>query len=545
MTNPDYIIIGAGPAGCVLCARLSEDGGTNVLLLEAGGTDRRFIISMPAAVPFTYQDKRLGWGEEAGPEPHLDGRMIDEKRGRVLGGSTSINAMIFNRGNPHDFDSWAALGLAGWGWRDVLPYFKRMETFAEGANDTRGGSGPLKIRRAEARHKLYDLFVQACEQAGHRRPADHNSGDQEGVHIAQQMVGDGHRCNAAQAYLHPNLHRPNLALRRGVVVRRILFEGDRATGVELATGEKIYAGREVLVASGTVGAAKLLLLSGVGPADELRALGLPVLLDQPNVGRNLENHPGVNVQHICRHEDSLVSELGLVGRARLGLEWLLFRRGLGTSSFFETGAFIKSRDDVDYPDLRFEFLPLARRLVGHQLEAIPGYQQWVELSRPKSRGHVRLRSADPSAAPEIIFNYLSKEDDCRDMVQAVRLARDLFAQQAWNAVRGQEIGPGAEAQTDADILAWVRRSVGTGYHAAGSCRMAVRPADGVVDGNGKVHGLQGLRVVCAAIMPQIVNGNLSATTYMMAEKIADDIRDSRTHLARGEARSAHELPLPL
>jgi choline dehydrogenase len=274
----------------------------------------------------------------------------------------------------------------------------------------------------------------------------------------------------------------------------------------------------------TVGAAKLLLLSGVGPADELRALNLPVVLDQPNVGRNLENHPGVNVQHTCRHEDSLVSELGLIGRARLGLEWLLFRRGLGTSSFFEAGAFIKSRDDVDYADVQFEFLPLMRRLVGNRLEAIPGYQLWVDLSRPKSRGYVRLRSADPSAAPELIFNHLAEESDCRDMVQAIRLARDLFAQPAWDAVRGHEIGPGAAVQTDDGILAWARRSVGTGYHAAGSCRMAINPADGVVDGKGRVHGIRGLRVVCAAIMPQVISGNLSATIYMMAEKIADDIR---------------------
>lgn len=527
MAIPDYIIIGSGPAGSVLAARLSEDAGTNVLLLEAGSSDRKLIIAMPAAVPFTYQDKSLGWGEQAGPEPFLNGLSIDEKRGKVLGGSTSINAMIFNRGNPHDFDGWAAQGLEGWGWRDCLPYFRKLETFEDGASETRGGEGPLKVIRSRATHKLYDIFLRAGEQAGHRRPADHNSGDQEGMHVAQSMIDNGRRCNAAHAYLRPNRYRPNLRIRTGAHVRRVLFDGDRAVGVELVGGEKIHAAQEVLIASGTVGAAKLLLLSGVGPADELRALGLDVVFDQPNVGRNLENHPGINLQYSCRREDSLVSQLGLLGQARLGLEWLLFRRGLGAMNFFEAGAFLKSHEAADYADIQFEFLPLTRRVVNGKLEAVPGYQLWIDLSRPQSRGAVRLTSTNPEAKPEIIFNHLSTDDDCRDIIRAVRKGRELFAQSAWDTVRGQEINPGPTVETDEEILAWARRSVGTGYHASGTCRMSASPRHGVVDRQGRVHGLKGLRVVCAAIMPRVISGNLSATTYMMAEKIADDIRGAR------------------
>lgn len=524
MANPDYIIVGAGPAGCVLAARLTEDSGTSVLLLEAGGADTRLMIRMPAAIPFVYQDKSLNWGEQSGPEPHLGGLTVDEKRGHVLGGSTSINAMIFNRGNPRDFDGWAGQGLEGWGWKGVLPYFRKMESFTEGASATRGGDGPLKVKRAEARHRLNDVYMRSGEQAGHALPADHNSGDQEGVHIAQALIDEGVRCSASRAYLRPNLHRANLTVRTGAHVQRILFEGDRAVGVELLSGEHLYAEKEVLVAASTVGAAKLLLLSGIGPADELRALGLPVVLDQKNVGRNLENHPGVNLQYAAKREDTLVAELGLFGQAKLGLEWLLFRRGLGAANFFEAGAFLKTHGGADYANLQFEFLALARRVVNGRVTVFPGFQLWLDLSRPHSRGYVRLRSADPRQQPDIVFNHLQAEEDCRDMVRSVRLARDLFSQPAWDGIRGAEVNPTADAQTDADILAWARKSVGSSYHPSGTCRMAVNPEEGVVDAACRVHGIRGLRVVCAAVMPRITTGNLSAPTYMIAEKIADDIR---------------------
>lgn len=526
--EPDYIVIGTGPAGAVLAARLSEDPGTKVLVLEAGGSDAKLTIAMPAAIPFAYQDQSIQWGERAGPEPFLDVPDIDEKRGRVLGGSSSINAMIFNRGNPRDFDGWAAMGLQGWGWRDVLPHFKRMESFSEGASDTRGGDGPLKVIRAPAAHKLFDVFMRSGEHAGYARPKDHNSGDQEGMHIAQSLIDNGRRCSASHAYLKPALSRPNLTLRLHAHVHRVIVERGRAVGVELVGGEQIRAAREVLVAASTVGSAKLLLLSGIGPADELRATGINVVADQPNVGRHLENHPGVNLQYSARYEDSLVAQLNLMGKARLGLEWLLTRKGLGASNIFEAGAFIKTHDEADYVNLQLEFLPLARRLVNGKVKAIPGFQLWMDLSRPTSRGHVRLRSADPDAKPEIVFNHLGTEEDRTDIVRSVKVAREIFRQKAWDGIRGAELNPTADITSDADILAWAKHSIGTSYHPSGTCRMAVKPEEGVVDADCRVHGIKGLRVVCAAVMPRVVTGNLSASTYMIAEKIADGMRRTAT-----------------
>lgn len=522
----DYVIVGSGPAGCVLAHRLSEDPSVSVLLLEAGGSDRKLIVQMPAAVPFAYMSKGLGWGYQAGPEPHLGGRFIDEKRGRVLGGSSSINAMIFNRGNPRDFDGWERLGAAGWNWRRCLPYFERMETFADSPSDWRGADGPLKVSRCKADFSIYDNFLRAGEQAGFAVTPDHNGRSQEGLHIAQAYIGDGIRSSAANAYLRPILSRANLHVRTGSRVTRVVMDGHHAVGVEVAlrTGaQRIMCNREVILATGAFGSPQLLMLSGIGNPDLLRQHGIAVKLALPDVGEHLENHPGVNVQFSTEPKHSLISRLGLLGKARLGVEWLLFRRGLGTTNFFEAGAFLPTRPDVDYPNLQLEFLPLVRYLERGKLIARPGFNFWIDLSRPDSRGHVRLRSADPQDAPAIVFNHLAQASDLRDLVGGIELTRHIVAQSSLARLCKAEIAPGPAVRSRAELEAWVAANLGTSYHPSGTCRMGAGEGS-VVDTVGRVHGTAGLRVVDASIMPKTVTANISATVYMLAEKISDEIR---------------------
>lgn len=532
----DYVIVGAGAAGCVLAARLTEDPGTSVLLVEAGGTDRLPIITMPGAMPFAYQSSRINWGYQSGPEPHLDGRTVDEKAGRVVGGSGSINAMIVNRGNPRDFEGWAALGLPDWDWAHVLPYFRRMETFEDGADAWRGGDGPLRIQRARAEHKLFDVFLRAGEQAGFRVTPDHNGALQEGLHIAQSFIHRGVRWTASRAYLRPALGRRNLTLMKNALVTRVVVEGGRAVGVELSergSRRTLRASREVIVSAGAMNSPRLLLLSGIGDPDQLREVGVPVTAESREVGRNLQNHPGVDLQFAARPEDSLVSELGLLGQARLAAEWALLRRGLGAGNYFEAGAFLRTRDDVDYPNMQYEFLPLTRKLVDGKLVPIPGFQFWFDLSRPESRGAVTLRSADPRDHPSVVFNTYSAERDLADMVDGVRLARELVHQQAWDGIRQGEITPGVDVTSDADIAAFVRSRTGTSYHPSGTCRMGT-DADAVVDSECRLNAVDGLRVVDASVMPRVTTGNLYAPTVMIAEKVADRIR-GRAPLAPSSA----------
>jgi choline dehydrogenase len=536
----DYIIVGAGPAGCVLANRLSEDPANRVLLLEAGGSDQSTVVQMPAAVPFAYMSKRLGWGYESGPEPHLNGRMIDEKRGRVLGGTSSINAMIFNRGNPLDYDGWAQSGLAGWGWAQCLPFFKKMEDFPSGDAAWRGRGGPLRISRCKADHLLFECFLRAGEQAGHRRSEDHNGAIQEGLHVAQACIHEGRRWNATAAYLRPVRGRTNLTVQVGRFVERICFDGHRATGVVVRRpkgASELQVSREVIVSAGAFASPQLLMLSGVGDADELRRHGIREVLHLPGVGKGLENHPGVNIQYATNVEHSIVSELGPLGRLGIGMNWLLRKQGLGTTNFFETGAFLRTRPDFTYPNMQFEFLPLVRFVKDGKLHARPGFQFWMDLSRPLSRGSVTLRSGDPAAPPVIVFNHLAQAQDRRDLIDGIRLARELIRQPAWDSIRQEELAPGSHVQTDAELDQWLAGNVGSSYHPSGTCRMGTDEL-AVVDASARVRGLDGLRVIDASIMPTSVTANLSAAIYMMAEKLADAIRSPT---APAQARAGAEM----
>ncbi|MDH3475571.1 MAG: choline dehydrogenase [Rhodospirillales bacterium] len=524
----DYVIVGAGSAGCVLANRLTEDPEVRVLVLEAGGKDHawNWKIHMPAALAHPLADDKVNWYYHSAPEPHLDGRRMYCPRGRVLGGSSSINGMAYVRGHARDYDRWAQSGLGGWSYREILPYFRKAETYNRGADDYRGGEGPLHVSVGPCKNPLFRAWIEAGRQAGYPVSEDMNGYQQEGFARMDMTVHDGRRWSAAVAYLKPAMTRPNLEVRTRALATRILFEGERAVGVEYTQGgatRQARAAREVILSGGAINSPQTLLLSGVGPGADLKALGIPVVADLPGVGQNLQDHLEVYVQHACTQPITLYSALKPWNQVRIGIDWYLFKRGLGATSHFEAGGFIRSRPGVEHPDLQYHFLPIAMNYDGTNPAGAHGFQGHVGPMRSTSRGHVKLRSSDPREAPEILFNYFSQEADRQEFRAAVRLTREVFAQKAFDPFRGPELAPGPEVQSDDEIDAFVRAKVESAYHPSCSCRMGT-DAMAVVDGEARVHGLEGLRVVDASIMPSIVSGNLNAPTIMMAEKLADAIR---------------------
>ena len=523
----DFIIVGAGSAGCVLAARLSEDPGNRVLLLEYGGSDRSVFIQMPSALNIPMNSRRFNWGYHSEPEPHLDNRVMNVPRGKVLGGSSSINGLVYVRGNALDFETWAAEGAPGWAYRDVLPYFRKAETFAGGADDYRGGDGPLATRHGTSNNPLYAAFVAAAVEAGYAETTDVNGYRQEGFGKLDMTVANGRRASAANAYLRPAMNRANLVVRARARVEAITFEGRRATGVRYrryGATRVALAAREVIVAAGAIASPSLLKLSGIGPLPELRAHGIDVVHHLAGVGENLQDHLEFYFQVASKKPITLYSSTGLIARGMIGARWLLRGDGLGATNHFETGGFIRSRAGIRYPDIQYHFVPLAMAYDGSKLATEHGFQAHVGPMRSKSRGFVRLRSRDPREAPRIVFNYMSHRDDWEEMRACVRLTREIMAASAFDPYRGREIQPGAEATDDAAIDAFIRAKAESAYHPSGTCKMgSAADAGAVVDAELRVIGVEALRVVDASVMPSITNGNLNAPTIMIAEKAADHI----------------------
>ncbi len=526
----DYVIVGAGSAGCAMAHRLAE-AGRSVTVIEHGGTDAGPFIQMPGALSFPMNMAMYDWGLKTEPEPHLGGRQLVTPRGKVIGGSSSINGMVYVRGHARDFDTWDEMGARGWAYADVLPYFKRMENWhghENGGGDAsfRGTDGPLHITRGPRSNPLFDAFIQAGAQAGYPVTPDYNGQAQEGFGPMEATIWQGRRWSAANAYLRPAIKTGRVHLVRGLA-RRVVFEGNRAVGVEIARAgqvEVIRAGVEVILAASSINTPKLLMLSGIGPGAHLAEHEISVRADRAGVGANLQDHLEVYVQYAAKQPITLYKYWNLFGKGLVGAQWLFTGRGLGASNQFEACGFIRSRAGVDYPDIQYHFLPIAVRYDGRAVASGHGFQAHVGPMRSRSRGAVTLRSADPAAAPVIRFNYMSDPQDWEEFRACIRLTREIFAQDAMAPHVKHEIQPGAAVQSDAEIDAFIREHAESAYHPCGTARMGrVDDAMAVVDPECRVIGVEGLRVADSSVFPQVTNGNLNAPSIMVGEKAADHI----------------------
>ena len=529
MISYDYIIIGAGSAGCVLANRLTESGEHNVLLLEAGGSDRHILVQMPTALSYPMAMTRFNWGYKSEPEPHVKNRQITCPRGKGLGGSSIINGMVYVRGHAEDFNEWDAAGAKGWSYADCLPYFKRAETWQDGENEYRGGNGPLGVGGGNnmTGNPLYQAFIEAGVEAGYPRTDDYNGYCQEGFGPMHMTVRGGVRESTSRAYLRPALNRKNLTVMCGVLVNKVILEGQQVSGVEFEHKGKTHilnAVKEIILSAGAIGSPCILQRSGIGAKDDLIAAKIKPLHSLSGVGKNLMDHLEVYFQFHCKKPVSLNSKLGLLSKLLIGIRWALFKTGLGATNHFESCAFIRSDVGVKSPDIQYHFLPAAMRYDGTPSVKGHGFQVHVGPNKPKSRGTVRITSADPKAEPKILFNYLKHPDDVKKWRNCIRLTREIMAQPAMDPYRGDEIQPGNHILSDEQIDDWVLDNLESAYHPSGSCKMG-QASDpmAVVDEHCKVIGLTGIRIVDASIFPTIPNGNLNAPTIMSAEKAADII----------------------
>ncbi|MEP3786987.1 choline dehydrogenase [Ascidiaceihabitans sp.] len=522
----DYVIVGAGSAGCAMAYRLAE-AGKDVLVIEHGGTDAGPFIQMPAALSYPMNMKRYDWGYTSEPEPHLGGRKLACPRGKVIGGSSSINGMVYVRGHARDFDHWAESGADGWAYADVLPYYKRMETWDDGGHggdpEWRGTDGPLHVTRGPRENPLFKAFVEAGKQAGYEATDDYNGQKQEGFGPMEQTVHKGRRWSAANAYLRPALKRENCKLINGLV-EKVVIEGGKATGVALAGGQVVKARHEVILAASSINSPKILMLSGIGPAAHLAEHGIEVVADRPGVGQNLQDHLELYLQMAASQPITLYKHWNMFSKAMIGAQWLFTKTGMGASNQFESAAFIRSKPGVDYPDIQYHFLPIAVRYDGKVAAEGHGFQAHTGPMRSVSRGSVTLRSNNPQDDPKILFNYMSDPSDWEDFRRCIRLTREIFSQDAFKPYVKHEIQPGEAVQSDDELDAFIAEHVESAYHPCGTCKMGRRDDPmAVVDAQGQVIGVEGLRVADSSIFPRITNGNLNGPSIMVGEKMSDHV----------------------